>query len=224
MGSPFGLILYASDSVQANRAAAQAFALVDSLNRIFSDYMPTSSLSQLNATAGSAQYVRPPAPLYTIIRRGIDAGRQSRGAFNIAIRPLSVLWRQAIREKTFPAHEEIQRAKKYADFRNIALDTLNQSVKLPDGVQLDLGGIAKGYVAEQVIRWLESQNIRSALADAGGDIVCSGPPPGSTGWVVGIDRPGAEDRLLEQTILLRDAAVATSGDRYQFVEHQGRYS
>lgn len=222
MGSPFGLILYAKDSAQANRAARGAFALVDSLNQIFSDYLPTSSLSQLNATAGSGYFVHPPAALYEIIRTSLDARRQSKGAFNIAIGPLSTIWREAIRQKTFPSHEKIQMAKQYVNHSTIHINPVDKTVQLDHGVRLDLGGIAKGYVAEAVIRWLRAQNIPSALADAGGDIVCSAPPPGSKGWVVGINLPGAENRLLEQTILLRDAAVATSGDRYQFLEHEGK--
>jgi FAD:protein FMN transferase len=225
MGSPFLLIFYAKDSVQASQAARQAFTLVDSLNQIFSDYIPHSSLSRLNATAGSGIFYQPPAALYQIIRTGLDAGRQSHGAFNIAVGPLSILWRAAIRQKHFPAADEIKVAVDYVNRRNILVDTVRHQVQLQEGMRLDLGGIAKGYVAEEVVRWLKSRNIRSALADAGGDIVCSAPPPGSKGWIVGINRPGAEDRLLEQTILLHDAAIATSGDKYQFLESQGkRYS
>lgn len=222
MGSPFLLIFYAKDSAQAKQLARQAFALVDSLNQVFSDYLPNSSLSQLNATAGSGKYVQPPAPLYEIIHIGLDARRQSRGAFNIAIGPLSIIWREAIRQKTFPSHEKIERAKKYVIERFIHLDALHRTVKLDEGMRLDLGGIAKGYVAEAVIRQLQSENISSALADAGGDIVCSAPPPGSNGWVVGINLPGAENRMLEQTALLHNAAIATSGDQYQFLEHEGK--
>ena len=89
-------------------------------------------------------------------------------------------------------------------------------------MKLDLGGIAKGYVAGAVINWLQSANTGSALADAGGDIACSAPPPGSKGWVVGINLPGKSNELMQQTILLSHGAVATSGDLYQYMEHNGK--
>ncbi len=89
-------------------------------------------------------------------------------------------------------------------------------------MQLDLGGIAKGFIAEQVVRYLHSRNISSALADAGGDIFCSNPPPGKSGWSVGLNLPQKEVELFRNNIELNNKAVATSGHLYQFIEFQGK--
>src|SRR5687767_11740227 len=131
MGSPFQLIFYAKDSMEANHLAKEAFLRVDSLNEIFSDYLPNSSLSQLNANATTGQFYKVPPQLYEIIRTGIRAGHQSGGAFDISIGTLSTVWRQAIRQKTFPAVEDIHLAKKSVYYRGIELDTVNQRIKLP---------------------------------------------------------------------------------------------
>lgn len=86
---------------------------------------------------------------------------------------------------------------------------------------LDLGGIAKGYIAQQVINRLQQWGIQNALADAGGDIVAIGSPPNKTGWQIAINRPEEKEAVLERNITLRNKSVATSGDSFQFVENNG---
>ena len=90
---------------------------------------------------------------------------------------------------------------------------------------LDLGGIAKGWIAQNIVDFLSSQKITIALADAGGDIAMSAAPPNSKGWSVGVNVPESKEELLEQSLLLQNKSVATSGDAYQFIEHdKKRYS
>jgi thiamine biosynthesis lipoprotein len=92
-------------------------------------------------------------------------------------------------------------------------------------MQLDLGGIAQGYVAQAVINFLTRNGIQSVLTNASGDIVCTAPPPGKKGWTVGINRPGSTTDLLPETIEIAHCAITTSGDLYQYIEHEGkRYS
>lgn len=223
MGSPFGIILYAPDSVTATTAAQQSFALVDSLNTIFSDYADSSELNKLSATAGSDSFVRVSPLLYKIIFDSKKSWKKSKGAFDITIGTLSHLWRTARREKRFPAPDEIQVAKSKTGFEKVIIDTLNLRVKLlQKGMQLDLGGIAKGFIAQQVIDFLLSKNITSALIDAGGDIACSNAPPEKNGWTIGINIPEQTDELLNNTITLNNKSVATSGDVYQYMEHNGK--
>lgn len=223
MGSPFNLIFYATDSAKAATLAAQAFALVDSLNQIFSDYDTTSELSRLNNTAGSGRFMPVSAPLYQIINQSIKAAKESRGTFDITVGPLSWLWRQSRREHRFPDDSAVQAAKAKVGYRKLKLDTSNHRVQLfQKRMQLDLGGIAKGYTAQAVVDFLSSSGIASVLLDAGGDVACSGAPPGKQGWAIGINVPEQADALLHKTIELQNGAVATSGDVYQFTEHGGK--
>ena len=93
------------------------------------------------------------------------------------------------------------------------------------GMQLDLGGIAQGYIAQKVLDFLSTQKINRALVNASGDIVMSGSPPGAKGWTVGVNVPESREELLPKKLLLQNKAVTTSGDAYQFIDHDGkRYS
>lgn len=226
MGSPFHLIFYATDSTTANELATEAFQLVDSLNAIFSDYIDSSELNRLSKTAGSGKAIPVSLPLYNILLQSKNAAQRSQGAFDITIGPLSKLWRTARKSKQFPPASEVQQAKKRVGIRHLLIDTATKTVKLllPD-MQLDLGGIAKGYVAQQVVNYLKEKGIAAALADAGGDVACSNPPPGKKGWTIGVNVPEKEADLLAQTLQISNEAIATSGDVYQYTEHNGkRYS
>lgn len=222
MGSPFNLIFYTDDSAKAARLITEAFAIVDSLSHIFSDYDTTSELNTLNRTAGSDSFVVVSTALYNIIKQSREAWQQSGGAFDITTGPLNWLWRQSRRQSPFPADSLVQQAKEKTGFKKIFIDTGTHKIKLWEAMQLDLGGIAKGYVAQAVVDFLYKNGITSALADAGGDIACSAAPPQKRGWNIGINVPEQATDLLHKTVLLQNGAVATSGDVYQFIEHNGR--
>jgi thiamine biosynthesis lipoprotein len=116
----------------------------------------------------------------------------------------------------------IAAARRQTGFHQLYIDKQVHAVSLPAGIRLDPGGIAKGYVAQQVIDYLRSKGITSALADAGGDMVMSAPPPGTAGWTIGVNIPETTDELLNKRLLLQNTAVATSGDAYQYMEHAGK--
>lgn len=226
MGSPFNLIFYADDSLKAAQVAKASFALVDSLNAVFSDYMEESELNRLSRTAGSGQAVAVSPLLYEVLLASKEAAQKSKEAFDITIGPLSRLWREARRAKKFPAKEEVLAAKEKTGMHHLHLDTVAKTVTLlRKDMQLDLGGIAKGHVAQKVILFLQAAGVSSALADAGGDMACTDPPHGKIGWTVGINLPESTTELLPETIEISNSAIATSGDLYQYMEHEGiRYS
>jgi len=222
MGSPFNIILVSDDSLKAADLAKASFALVDSLNLLFSDYDSTSELSRLNAHAGKGPQTVSPA-LWHILVDSKKAWQKSNGAFDITVGPLSRLWRKARKEKKFPDSNMVNAKKKLVGFQHIIMDPVEKTITLPfAGMQLDLGGIAKGYAAQKVIELLHSKGVTQALADAGGDMVMSKAPEGSAGWLVGVNVPETTDELLPAKLVLQNMAVATSGDAYQFIEHKGK--
>ena len=227
MGAPFNIVLFCSDSIKANQIAKQCFNLVDSFIYIFSDYIDSSELSKLSSTASpAAKPVAVSPALFDILILSKKAFDKSEGAFDITLGPLTKFWRKLRKEKTFPADEAVQLKRKLTGFNKLIIDTVNKKVKLTQaGMQLDLGGIAQGYIAQKIIDFLRTQNINHALINVSGDIVMSDAPPGSKGWTAGINVPETTDELLPQTLLLHNMAVTTSGDVYQFIEHNGkRYS
>lgn len=227
MGSPFNIVLYHSDSMQAVNLAKQCFNLVDSFVFIFSDYIDSSELSKLSASATvNAKPVGVSPAMLDILVVSKMAFEKSNGAFDITIGPLIKFWRNARRAKEFPSDEAVQKKRSLIGFSQLLIDTVHKTATLSQpGMQLDLGGIAQGYIAQKVIDFLTSQQVNHALVNVSGDIVMSNAPPGSKGWTVGINVPETTDELLPQTLQLQNIAVTTSGDAYQFIEHRGkRYS
>lgn len=227
MGSPFTIILYTHDTAEANQASAACFALVNSLVNIFSDYIDSSELNRLCAGGGPGV---PPfhcsPPLFAILMQSKYAYEKSEGSFDITLGPVTRLWRKARKEKRFPAAALVKQQLALTGFKKIELDTLLHTAHLQqEGMQLDLGGIAQGYIAQQVINYLKTLPVENALVDVSGDIVCMGKPPGTSGWTIAVNFPESGAALLPRQLLISNSAVTTSGDVYQYLEQEGkRYS
>ena len=227
MGAPFTVVFYSNDSLQAARVAKRCFILVDSFNFIFSDYIDTSELSKLTATAGINSQATSVSPaLYDILLKSKKAYELSEGAFDITMGPLSKLWRKSRKQHQFPNDSTVKSVRNLIGFDKLVIDTVNKTVRLTQiGMQLDLGGIAQGYVAQKIIDFLHTQGINNALVNASGDIVMSGAPIDKKGWVIGVNVPETTDELLTQKLVLQNISVTTSGDAYQFIEKDGiKYS
>jgi len=225
MGSPFGIILYCSDSAQAAKLSSQCFALVDSLNNIFSDYSSLSEVGKL-ASLQSNQEENISDELFQMILASKQAWIKSSKTFDVTIGAITQLWRKAKNEKRFPSPTEIVKAQQSTGFSNLIINEKTRTISFKiRGISFDFGGIVPGYAAQKVIEFLKSQNVTMALADASGDIVVSDAPPGKSGWTVGINVPESENDLWDRKLQLKNCAVSTSGDVYRYTIHNGtKYS
>lgn len=222
MGVPFQLIFYAEEERIASRAAKAAFARIKQLDRRLSDYDPQSELSQLNRTAGQGQAVPISDDLWAVLEHGEQLARQSSGAFDVTVGPYVKLWRRARRLHLLPSAQQIEKAKSAVGYARLQLDARQQTAHLTvRGMRLDLGGIAKGYAADEALRALKAEGVAHALVDAGGDIVLGDPPPDKPGWRIGV-APLEAGATPKRFYLLSRMAVATSGDAFQYVEIDGR--
>ena len=222
MGSPLNIVFVAHDSMQARILSEKCYALVDSFNLIYSDYDPNSELNQLNASAGKGEQHLSPAML-DILLSSRKAYQQSKGAYDISIGPLSMLWRKARKMKVFPDSLAIIQARNLIGLSKVKIDSAKQTILIPiEGMRLDLGGIAKGYIAQKIVDFLKGQGITQSLAGAGGDMAMSNPPANTQGWIVGINVPETTDELLSGHLVLQNMSVATSGDAYQYIAHNGK--
>ncbi len=222
MGAPFNLIFYHTDSSEAILIAKECFSIVDSLNNIFSDYSITSEVGRL-AQLKPFERQNISDELFLMIQQSKQAWIKSNKTFDITIGSLTKLWRKAKIEKRFPSEAEIKKAKQSCGFENLAIDISSKTISFKKaGMQLDFGGIVKGYAAQKVIDYLKSKNITSALADAGGDIAISNILPEKNGWSIGINLPGNDIELWNKNLNLKNCAVATSGDVYRFIIHNGK--
>jgi FAD:protein FMN transferase len=226
MGTKFRIVAYAPDKPTADKAAQEGFARVAELNRIMSDYLATSELMQLckKFEEKVGEPVKVSDDLFYVLEKSQAVSKLSDGAFDVTVRPIVVLWRHARRTQRLPDPKELAEAKSKVGYQKMILDPKTKTVKLTvSGMELDLGGIAKGFAADEVLKVLAKHGIASALVAAGGDIAVSGAPPGTKGWRVEIaPLPGSKEK---RVLLLKDAAVSTSGDAEQFVVIDGiRYS
>ncbi len=224
MGTLFKVSLYATNETSASGASAATFAKVAALDRMMTDYDPESELMRLCGQPINIP-VRVSEDLFEVLEESLRVARVSDGAFDPTIGPLIRQWRRARRQQTLPTTEQIEHAQKSVGWRKLILDPTNQTATLlaPD-MQLDLGGIAKGYAADKALAELKAHGISHALVAASGDIAAGDAPPGMKGWRVSIGTPYSSNALTK-SFLLSNAAVSTSGDAEQFAVIGGkRYS
>jgi thiamine biosynthesis lipoprotein len=225
MGTQFKIILYADDEQQARAASKAAFSRIAELNLIMSDYDPASELMRLCARSGG-EPVPVSKELFFVLTKAEEASRLSDGAFDVTVGPATRLWRQSRRTQRLPDPEKLAAARAVIGWQNVKLDAKERTVQLlKKGMQLDLGGIAKGYAADEAQVVLKKHGITRALVAAGGDIVVSDPPPDRKGWDIVIQPLDEEETKQPRHLSLANAAVSTSGDANQFVVIDGkRYS
>ncbi|HWB26141.1 MAG TPA: FAD:protein FMN transferase [Chitinophagaceae bacterium] len=226
MGSPFTVTICSDDSLKAAAAAGAAFKKADTLNSILSDYVDSSEINRLSATSGQGRYVKVSPELYNILSIGRQAAVLSQGSFDVTIGPVVKVWRRARKTNIFPSKDSIAAALRCTGYRYMHLDSVHQSVWLEKaGMQLDIGGLGKGYVAQIALDVIRSYGFSSAMVNAGGKIVVGDAPPGTQGWIIGINVPGEKQAIMQQLLLLKNTSVATSGDIYQHLDFDGkRYS
>ncbi len=195
------------------------------LNKALSDYDPESEVSRLSRTAPSPEAVPVSDDLWSVLARSQQLAAATDGAFDVTVGPYVRLWRRARRSKEMPSEARLAEARAATGYRKLQLDASRHTAKLlVAGMRLDLGGIGMGYAVDEAMRELRAHGIRRALIDASGDILASEPPPGKSGWKIGVVPISAEGTPSRE-ILLTNAAVATSGDAFQHVVISGkRYS
>jgi thiamine biosynthesis lipoprotein len=220
---PVELRVYAADEAVAKDASQAAYARIDELDRIFSDYDADSEAMRLCRTD---QPVRVSSDLFFLLNTSIALSERTDGAFDVTLGPLVKQWRRARRKKELPTPEQIAAAKELVGYRNLKLDESARTVAvLKAGMQLDFGGIAKGYVAEEAYKVLNAKGCPRSLVAVAGDIFAGDPPPDAPAWKIGVAPLDKPDGPPSRYLALQHLAVSTSGDAFQFVEIGGvRYS
>lgn len=226
LGTIVTLTLYASDQTVANDSARAAFARIEELNHILSDYIPDSEVMRLCRTAGTGQAVPVSQELFDVLARSIEISVATDGAFDVSISPVIKLWRGARRIRQLPDEKQLSAARELVGYRNIVLDVRQRTVELrKKGMLLDFGGIAKGYIAEQARATLLGRGLRRTLVAIAGDIAAGDPPPDRNEWRIGVaplEKPNGEP---SRYLKLVNSCISTSGDAFQYVEIGGvRYS
>jgi thiamine biosynthesis lipoprotein len=214
MGVRVRILLYVDTSEIAEKAAKEAFASFHRLNKIMSDYDSDSELSLLDERRG---WIHVSDDLFAVLQAAKHYCMLSEGAFDVTIGPVVRLWRRSRRLQELPKEQYVEQAKQLVGNHLWDMNECTQSVRLlKAGMKFDLGAIAKGYAIDKAFEIIQKLGISSQLVDAGGDLRVGDPPPGTEGWKIAQDN---------KTVMLKNAAMATSGGRFQFVEIGGvRYA
>lgn len=223
MGTQIRLVFFTSDKEKANSIASKAFDRIDELNKKLSDYIVTSELNSL--TKQHKKEVVVSNDLFRILKKSVEISEITKGAFDISVGPLIQLWRKTRKTRILPTKANLVEANQRVGYKYITFPDINVVLLKTQEMRLDLGGIGKGFAADEVIKVLESNGVSSALVDMGGDIRVSNPPPNREYWILAFSYYDEENVEVVEKIRMKNAAVATSGDLYQFVEIDGiRYS
>jgi thiamine biosynthesis lipoprotein len=223
MGATFSIALYGTDLASTEAAADAALAEAHRLDALLSNYRPESEWSLVNRTA-AGKPVKVSAELFQLLAACQDYSRDSEGSFDITVGPLMRLWGFYKGSGHLAPKSEVEAALGKIGYRHVHLDAAAQTVWFDaPGVELDPGGIGKGYAVDRMVEILERKGVTRALV-AGSDSSIYGlgaPPDEPLGWKVSIRDPTNSRRSVAQ-VYLKDMSLSTSGSYEKFFHADGR--
>ena len=222
MGSAYSVAVYGEDRTRMEEAVDAAFAEVHRLDEMLSNYNPESEVSEVNHTAAERPVAVTPE-LFDLLSACVKYSRESDGAFDITVGPLMKVWGFYKGTGRLPHRAEVRAALDRVGYRNIVLDGANRTVQFGrSGVELDPGGIGKGYAVDRMIEVLKQYGIRTALVSASGSSIYGlGAPPGEKGWKVQIRDPKDQSKSVAE-VYLKDESMSTSGNYEKFFRAEGK--
>jgi FAD:protein FMN transferase len=223
MGTLAELTAIAPDAAVARSAVEAAYGRLDDINRLMSDYRDDSEIGRFNL-----QPENQPVPVspdtFNVLQQALAASKTSGGAFDITCRPLVSLWKEAGKNDCLPDQAAIDATLAKVGWTRLHLDPQAHTVsKMVAGMQIDVGGIAKGYALDAAAQAMKAAGASGGLVDVGGDIVAFGGQTDGSPWRIGVQHPFQDGLLMK--IALTHGAVATSGNQQRFSVIGGkRYS
>lgn len=216
MGTNVHFVAYTTeqvDAAQVRSAMERALGEIQRLAGKLSEWQSDSEVGKINQNPD--QWVEVGPETFAVIRRGLEAGKASQGAFDITFQVMSGVWKfgsAAEAEPKVPSKSEIEQRRRFVDYRKVQLDAQARAVRVPLGYKLGLGGIAKGYIVDRAADVLKEAGVQSFLVQAGGDLYGAGRKPDGSPWVSGIQDPRGAEGAFFATIELTDHAFSTAGD------------
>ena len=223
MGSTYTVELYGYDRVKLEAAADAALDEARRLDELLSNYKPESEWSQVNRLAASRP-VKVSTELFQLLSACLDYSRRSEGAFDISVGPLMKVWGFYKGTGHLPHRAEVAAAMTKVGYGHIRLDARNHTVQFDrPGVEIDPGGIGKGYAVDRMVDVLKQNGVTTALvAGSGSSIYGLGAPPDQPrGWPVEIKDPWDTHKTLAE-VFLKNMSMSTSGSYEKFFRAEGR--
>ena len=211
---------------QDRELLTECMNLCDKYEKIFSRTASDSELYQLNhreltPVAGTEDTFQVSDPLAELIRKGLYYSELSEGAFDIAIEPLTSLWDFTAEDPQVPEDRLIQEALTKCDYHNVSVSDNNEVILKTEDTAIELGAIAKGYIAERLKDYLISQGVKSAIINLGGNVLCIGGKPDDSSFKIGIQKPFADRSETIAVMDIKDKSVVSSGVYERCFEQDG---
>jgi len=225
-------ITVVSPSKEKARAAIDAgYAEIEKLDTYLNNFSPDSEISAVSRSSGAGP-VKVSEETLDLVKKTIGVSADTGGAFDPTIAPVLKLWKFSGRpaDPTLPSLHAVKNALKLVDYRKIKVSGESSQIYLEDtGMELDLGGIAKGYAADRAVEAIKAKGIKAALVAIAGDIRGYGLNTNGNAWKVGIQDPRPENEKSDKpwedvfaTISLKDRAISTAGDYQRFFIQDGK--
>ena len=221
MACVYTIVAYGRDAPSLAAVVERALDEVDRIDRLMSHYRPESPLSRLNREAAQGPVAVEPE-LLAFLALCLRYSRESGGAFDVTVGPLMKTWGFFGGEGRLPDEREIATVLRSVGHAHVALDSDQGTVRFDrPGVEIDLGGIAKGYAVDRAVGVLANAAVTAALVSAGGStLYAMGAPPGRKGWEIALEDPLRPQRSARK-VLLRDRALSVAGSRGKSFEAGG---
>lgn len=200
---------------------SEIFSRLRQIENVFNNYSPSSEISRVNETAAENE-VRVSEDFFTVLKTALDFCELSGGLFDITVGPLVKLWNVTGENPRVPSDEDFARVMPLVGYKNVILSENDSAPTVrfaKEGVQLDLGAIAKGFAADEVEKILLEKKVRRAVISLGGNVFVHGKKSRGEKWSVGIKNPFGEGN--SATIFVQDNSVVTSGGYERFFEKDG---
>lgn len=223
MGSTYTIALYGKDRVRMEAAADAAMDEVRRLDDMLSNYKPDSEWSEINHHAAEKP-MKVTGEMFRLLSACQEYSSESDGAFDISVGPLMKVWGFYKGSGHLPHRAEVQASLTKVGYRHVHLDPAAQTVWFDrPGVELDPGGIGKGYAVDRMVEILKKSGVTIALvAGSGSSIYGMGAPPlEPKGWRVDIKDPRDQNKSAAE-VYLKDMSMSTSGSYEKFFRAEGR--
>lgn len=209
---------------KAEKAVKEAYRRIDEIEQMASAQVATSDVSRINEMAG-IEYINVQPEIIKMLKTALYYSELSEGAFDITVGPLIKLWGIGTPNQKIPSHFKIQETLDLVGYRNISIREEDSSVMLlKKGMSIDLGGIAKGFAADEVVKIFKKIGIKSALINLGGSSMYTlGGKPDNSLWSIAIQHPRKDKNgNYAGVIKMNDQALSTSGDYERYFISDGK--
>lgn len=218
MGTPISITIYEGGS---DETLNRCFDKVSEIEDLVSINKENTELVKLNENAGISK-VKLSDISYNILKKGLEYSKLSNGSYDITIGPLVKLWGIGLENENVPSEDKINEIIKYIDYKNVEInDSTKEAFLSKKGMEIDLGSIAKGYAADEVVNILKQEGVNRAIVNLGGNIYALGSKDSKSNWKIGIQDPFSNRGEVVGSIEVANKTVVTTGIYERFIEKDG---